>query len=223
MPINNVENRIVPPFITNTRKIMKVLTTFTIFILSAMVTMAANNQLAVGEKATHTDVKMLGITDEFSSLEDLKLENGLVVIFSCNTCPFVLAWEDRYNGIYDVAAKNDVGVVLVNSNFMKRDGDDSLDAMKKHAADKGYKLPYVIDKESLLANAWGGQTTPHVFFFDKDFKLVYKGAIDDNYKSAPDVKETYLKDAIESIAAGKTVAVSETKPLGCSIKRKIQD
>ncbi|PTN09225.1 thioredoxin family protein [Mangrovibacterium marinum] len=202
---------------------MKLLSTIAFFLLAAAMTMAANKQLNIGEQATHTEVKMLGITDDYASLQDLKLDNGLVVIFSCNTCPFVVAWEDRYNEIFDLAKQNKIGVVLVNSNYMKREGDDSLEAMKKHAQEKGYKLPYLIDRESLLANAWGGQTTPHVFFFDTNFKLVYKGAIDDNYKSASDVKESYLKDAIQSVAAGDAIAVPETKPLGCSIKRKVQN
>jgi thioredoxin-related protein len=202
---------------------MKVLTMSGFFMLLAITVMAASNQLAIGEKAKYTDVKMPGVTDAYLSLDDLKQENGLVVIFSCNTCPFVRAWEDRYNGIWELAAQNKVGMVLLNSNYTKRAGDDSLEAMKEHAAGKDYKMPYLMDQESLIANAWGGQTTPHVFFFDKDFRLVYKGAIDDNYKSAADVTKAYLKDAIVSLAAGKPIPVSETKPLGCSIKRKVQD
>ncbi len=223
MAINNVEKRIVPLLVTNTKKFMKGLAIAAFLMMSTITSIAARNQLIIGDKATHTDVKMLGTNDEHSSLNDLKMENGLIVIFSCNTCPFVLAWEDRYNDLYDLATKNKIGIVLLNSNYMKREGDDSLAAMKKHAAEKGYKLPYLIDQESLLANDWGGQTTPHVFFFDKDFTLVYKGAIDDNFKSASDVRETYLKDAIESVGTGNKVLVAETKPLGCSIKRKIKD
>ena len=191
------------------------------FLLVGVYAMAGVKQLTIGDKATHTDVKMTGISGENVSLADLKMENGIVVIFSCNTCPFVLAWEDRYNDIYTWAKANKVGMAMLNSNFQKRSGDDSLEAMKKHAREKGYNFPYLIDKESLLANAYGGQTTPHVFLFDKDFNLVYKGAIDDNFKNASEVKETYLKDAISSLAKGEKIAVSETKPMGCSIKRKI--
>ena len=94
-------------------------------------------------------------------------------------------------------------------------------SMKEHAQAKGYQFPYLLDHESLLANAFGGQTTPHVFLFDKNFQLVYKGAIDDNYKEASAVKNHYLKDAIEHLAAGKPIAMSETKPVGCGIKRKL--
>lgn len=192
-----------------------------VFIFAVSLSFAANPQLQIGEKAKHTDVKMECVSGKSFSLADLKGENGLVMIFSCNTCPFVIAWEDRYNELNNWAKEHGVGLALLNSNHQKRNDDDSLEAMKKHAAQKGYQFPYLVDDESLIANAVGGQTTPHVFLFDKDFKLVYKGLIDDNYKSAEDVKHTYLKDAIASLSGGKTIAVAETKPMGCSIKRKV--
>ena len=192
-----------------------------IFLLSVTLSFAGNSQLQIGEKAKYTDVKMESVTGEKMSLDDLKGKNGLVMIFSCNNCPFVIAWEDRYNAIGQWAGKNGMGVALLNSNHQKRDGEDSMQAMKEHAKEKNYRIPYLLDDESLIANALGGQTTPHVFVFDKDFKLVYKGLIDDNYKSASDVKHNYLKDAIESTAAGKKIAVAETKSMGCSIKRKL--
>lgn len=110
---------------------------------------------------------------------------------------------------------------MLNSNHQKRDGDDSLEAMKKHAREKAYQFPYLLDSESLIANAIGAQTTPHVFVFDKNFKLVYKGTIDDNYKDAAAVQHNYLKDAVESLSQGKNPAVAETKPMGCGIKRKV--
>ncbi|WP_163711599.1 thioredoxin family protein [Mangrovibacterium lignilyticum] len=191
------------------------------FLFLVSLAIAGGNQLMLGDKAKHTEVKMADTSGKEYSLTDLKKENGIVVIFSCNTCPFVLAWEDRYNDIYEWAKKNDVGIAVLDSNYMKRSGDDSLEAMKEHALEKHYNFPYLVDSESLIANAYGGQTTPHVFLFDKDFNLVYKGAIDDNYKNASDVKEEYLKDAITSLAAGEKIAVAETKPLGCSIKRKL--
>ena len=112
-------------------------------------------------------------------------------------------------------------MIVLNSNYQKREGDESLEAMKKHASEKGYNFHYVVDHESQIANAFGGQTTPHAFLFDNDFELVYKGAIDDSYKSADEVKHAYVKDAMSDLAAGKEIAVSETKPVGCSIKRKL--
>ena len=93
--------------------------------------------------------------------------------------------------------------------------------MQEQAKEKNYNFYYVVDEDSKIANAYGGQTTPHVFLFDGDMNLVYKGAIDDNYKSAGDVKQAYVKDAIVSLAKGEKIKIAETRPLGCSIKRKI--
>jgi thioredoxin-related protein len=142
-------------------------------------------------------------------------------MFSSNTCPFVQQWESRYNELKTWADQHGVGMIVLNSNYGNRNGVDSFDEMKKRASEKNYNFPYVVDEESQIANAFGGQTTPHVFLFDKNMELVYKGAIDDNYKSAADVKQAYAKDAIASLAGGQKVAVSETKPVGCSIKRKL--
>lgn len=196
-----------------------------IFIALLSVTAFAGNgdgEIGVGDKAVNTDVKMMDISGEKISLQDVKKENGVVVLFSCNTCPFVLRWEDRFLDIKAWADKNDVGMVVVNSNHQKRNGVESFEAMKEHAAEKGYNFYYALDENSLLANALGGQTTPHAFLFDGNMHLAYKGAIDDNYKSAEEVSKAYLKDAISDLGKGEKVALAETKPVGCSIKRKVE-
>ena len=196
---------------------------FVFMLLAPLFSLAESKmgKLEIGDKASLTDMKMVCVTGEQVSLEDVARENGLLVLFSCNTCPFVLRWEDRFPELKEWADKNDVGMIVLNSNYQKRNGDDSLEAMKKHASEKGYNFHYVVDTESKIANAFGGQTTPHAFLFDGDMKLVYKGLIDDNHQSADDVKEAYLKDAISSLAKGQMPEVAETKPMGCSIKRKV--
>lgn len=201
---------------------MKKLSTFLGLLLSVAV-MAGNGdgKMDLGDKAALTHIKMLDVSGEKLSLDEVKKENGLVVIFSCNTCPFVNQWEGRYPAVKEWADKNNVGMIVLNSNYQNRDGVDSYEAMQKHANEKGYNFPYVVDEESQIANAFGGQVTPHVFLFDSDMELVYKGAIDDSYKSADEVKQAYLKEAIISLAKGQEIAVSETKPTGCSIKRKL--
>lgn len=191
-----------------------------VFVFVGFVAFAGGSQLQIGDKVEHTSVKMLDVSGEKLSLEDVVDENGIVVIFSCNTCPFVKKWEARYNGLKDWANKHQVGMAVLNSNYQSRDGVDSYEAMQKHAREQAYNFPYLVDENSLLANAVGGQTTPHVFLFDKNFKLVYKGAIDDNYDDESGVKQAYLKDAIRNLSAGEKIAQTETKPVGCSIKRK---
>ena len=182
--------------------------------------MAVNGTMKIGDKAVHTNIKMLDISGEKISLADVKKDNGLLVMFSSNTCPFVLQWEDRYLEIKALADQHKVGMIVLNSNYGNRNGVDSYEAMQKHARNKNYNFYYAVDEDSKIANAFGGQTTPHAFLFDSDLELVYKGAVDDNYKSAKNVKQAYLKDAINSMVNGKEIAVTETKPVGCSIKRK---
>lgn len=176
--------------------------------------------LSIGKKAPKADVKMMDISGKKVALNDIKKQNGLLVIFSCNTCPFVLAWEDRYPALGAQCTKNNIGMVLINSNEARRKGDDSMEEMKKHATDKNYNSFYTIDENSELANAFGAKTTPHVYLFDKDMKLVYRGAIDDS-GGRDDVtpKEMYLKNALDNLATGKKVDPAETKSVGCSIKR----
>jgi thioredoxin-related protein len=198
---------------------MKKLIVF-LLILVLVPAMTFAGKLDIGAKATLTDVKMLDVSGQKISLSDVAKENGLLVMFSSNTCPFVLQWQDRYNEVKKWADNNQVGMVVLNSNYENRNGVDSYQEMQKLARKHNYNFYYAVDEESKIANAFGGQTTPHVFLFDKNMQLVYKGAIDDNYKSAGDVKQTYVKNALTSLAKGEKVAVSETKPVGCSIKRK---
>lgn len=192
-----------------------------ILVMSTFTVVGQHPVLKIGEKMPKCDESMqCATTGQTFVINDLKEENGLLLIFSCNTCPFVLAWEDRYPVVAELAKKNHIGFALVNSNYMKRDGDESMEAMKEHAKAKNYKWPYLDDDESELANLLGAQTTPHVFLFDKNMKLVYKGAIDDNYKDADEVEDFYLKDALNSLGSGKEIKTKETRNLGCSIKRK---
>ena len=180
----------------------------------------AANSIEIGDKAPLTDTKMTDVSGKKYSLGDLKGDNGLLVIFSCNTCPFVLGWEDTYPELGKLTSDNKIGMVLVNSNEAKRNGDDSMEAMKEHYKSAGYNTPYVIDENHKLADAFGGKTTPHVFLFDKDMKLVYRGAINDKYEN-PQKTATkyYLNDAIEQLSNGEKIDTPITNERGCSIKR----
>lgn len=195
-------------------------------LLIALITLIASpvadmDQLNLGDKAPKADLKMTNVDGKELTLNDLKMDNGLCVIYSCNTCPWVIAWEDRYNELYEMCKANNIGFVLVNSNEAKRENADSMEEMQAHAKEKGYAdFAYVIDKNHVLADAFGATKTPDVFLFDGKMQLAYKGAIDDNSKDKNSVKETYLQDAVKSVAAGKMPEPGTTKALGCSIKRK---
>lgn len=186
---------------------------------SSASTSKTQSELDIGAAAPMSGRKMMDVSGKELSLKSAAGPNGLLVIFSCNTCPFVIAWEGRYNQLAEQAKAAGIGMVVVNSNEGKRGGDDSLEAMKAHAAEKGYTMPYVVDRKSELANAFGASRTPHVFLFDKKLKLAYRGAIDDNSESPEKVRERYLSDAISAVGAGTEVAVKSTRSVGCSIKR----
>ena len=176
-------------------------------------------QLPLGSTLPLGDVQMEDISGRNLSLNEVKGDNGLLVIFSCNTCPWVIKWEDRYPVVQELATVNDIGIILLNPNEDYRDKGDGMEDMILHAEKAGYNLPYVLDKNHRLADAFGASRTPHVYLFNAEDKLVYVGAIDDNANSAADVEEFYLEDAIEQLSAGQAITRSTTKSIGCTIKR----
>ena len=176
--------------------------------------------LEIDQKMPVQNYKVKTIEGDFTSLNDNIKNNGILVIFTSNKCPFVVMWEDRYKLIEDECLKSDIGMVYINSNEARRDGDDSIDKMKEHAKKMGYNYPYLIDSNSKIANSFGAKTTPHIFLFNKNKKLVYKGAIDDNYQSIKNVKEKYLINAITQLNNNQEIKINTTKAIGCSIKRK---
>ena len=174
--------------------------------------------LSVGDKAPKTSYEMTEISGRTVSLESMKRDNGLLVMFSCNTCPFVLGWEDRYPELAEACVANGIGMVVVNSNEAKRKGDDSMEQMKSHAKDKGYNFAYAVDTDSELAKAFGATKTPQAFLFNAEMTLMYEGAIDDNMKDKANA-EPYLMEAISAVAKGMKPDPEKTKAVGCSIKK----
>ena len=176
--------------------------------------------LPIGSSIPKAEVIMKDVTGKNITLKEARKENGLLVMFSCNTCPVVIANQQRTVAISTFATEQKVGVILLNSNEDYRDGADSPEAMKKYADNQQYKWYYAIDKNSELADAFGAKRTPECFLFDKNGKLVYHGAIDDNPQDEASSKRQHLKEAIIEMNSGKKVSVAETRSVGCSIKRK---
>lgn len=154
------------------------------------------------------------------SLQQAAQENGLLVMFSCNTCPFVLKNAPITRQVMTYAAAHRVGMVIINSNEAQRGDADSYEAMKKFAREQGYTVPYVVDDNSRLADIFGANHTPEVFLFNSKHKLVYKGAMNDNPSDPKGYKKMYIEDAINATIAGKEMNPKTTKSVGCSIKRK---
>lgn len=177
--------------------------------------------ISISDKIPEIDFELESVNKEWMTINSQLGDNGLLVIFTCNTCPFVVMWEDRYKLIEQIVEENNIGLVYINSNYKKRKGDDSFENMQKHAKKMDYQFPYLLDEKSKLANLFGAKTTPHIFLFNNKNTLVFKGAIDDNYKDIKEVEKFYLKDAIKQLTSGSEITISETKAVGCSIKRYI--
>ena len=182
-------------------------------------------QISVGSLIKPGVVPMKNANGEPSNIRLENRKNGVIVVFSCNSCPFVVGsphfpgWENQYNDLYTLAEKNEIGFVLINSNEAKRDGDDSFKKMSQHSKDNAYLMSYLFDENSSLANLLKAKTTPHVFFFNSSFRLIYSGSIDNIWNGKRKKDDPYLKKAISAHIKNKKIKPSDTSPKGCSIKR----
>lgn len=192
---------------------------FSAFIGIGLLSFAAIDELQIGADMPKADVKMKDISGKEVSLNHAKGKNGLLVMFSCNTCPYVIRNQQRTNEVCKYALENNIGVVLVNSNEAQRDEDDSYEAMKEYAKGQAYGWYYAVDKNSVIADAFGAKRTPENFLFNKEGKLVYHGAIDDNPSDPGGVNRSHLKEAITELVNGKDITVKTSRSVGCGIKR----
>ncbi len=175
-------------------------------------------ELALNAAIPQADLKMKDVSGKSVSLNDIKTAKGLLVIFSCNTCPYVKLSEARIKEYSDYCLANGIGCALINSNEGQRAEEDSFDEMIKYFGVQKLQCTYAVDEKSQLANAFGATRTPQCFLFNAK-GLVYKGAIDDNVKDAAAVKAAYLKDALTSLTKNEIPKMQETKSIGCTIKR----
>ena len=188
-------------------------------LLSFLLSFTALNELPIGASLPKPDLKMKDISGKEIALKDAVGKNGLLVMFSCNTCPYVIKNQQRTRDICQYALDHGIGVVLVNSNAAQRDEDDSFEAMKAYAKEQGYKWNYLVDEGSVVADAFDARRTPESFLFNKESKLVYHGATDDNPSDPGNVKRQHLKEAMDEMLSGKEVTVKTSRSVGCSIKR----
>lgn len=192
---------------------------FLSFLLMGAILGVDAQSLAVGSDLPMGDVKMKDISGKEVSIKDAMKQNGVMVMFSCNTCPYVIKNQQRTLQVASYAKQNNIGIILLNSNEATRDSDDSYDDMKAYAKNQGYDFYYTVDGDSKIANAFGATRTPEIFLFDARGKLQYKGAIDDNPNDASNVKRVHAREAISELVTGKAISVKESRSLGCSIKR----
>lgn len=176
------------------------------------------SNLNIGDQAI--DFSLPNVDHKKLSLVDFADKEAIAVIFSCNHCPYVRAWEGRMVQIQADYADKGVQLIAVNANDARAYPDDSFARMQERAQEKGFNFPYLYDATQETARAYGAERTPEVFLFDRDRTLRYHGAIDDNYEDPGAVKIHYLRDALEATLARQAVSTGETPPVGCTIKWK---
>jgi peroxiredoxin len=173
--------------------------------------------VALGTEIPQFDLP--GVDGRKHSLSDYADAEALVLIQSCNHCPYVQAWEDRMSAIAREYRDRGVRLVAVNSNDAERYPEDSFEEMRKRASARGFAFDYLYDEPQEIAGALGAERTPEVFVFDRDRRLVYHGAIDDS-RDETAVNREYLREALDAVLGGEDPPVSETPPVGCTVKRK---
>ena len=175
--------------------------------------------LPIGSSIPNEGAMMEGKPGQMVSLMQAKTEKGLLVMFSCNTCPYVIKGQKRTTEAMHMAKKLGIGMVILNSNEAQRENEDSQPAMIAYADQQQYSVPYLRDDHSMMANMFGATRTPEVFLFDGNSKLVYKGAMEDNPATPQESKVYYLNEAMKALEEKRPIKNPETKSIGCSIKR----
>lgn len=172
----------------------------------------------IGDKAT--DFKLKSVDEKFYSLADYKDAKGFIVIFTCNSCPYVVKYEDRINNIASKYKEQGYILLAINPNDPELQPADSYKLMQVRAKEKGFVFPYLFDEGQKIYPQYGATKTPHVFLLDKNHIVKYIGAIDDNVDDANDVQEHYLENAIAALEKGQNPSPDITKAIGCTIKTK---
>lgn len=175
--------------------------------------------LPIGAALPKADLMLKDVSGKSISLASAKGANGLLVMFTCNTCPYVIRNQRRTREVCGYAVDRQIGVVLLNANEGDRNGGNSFEEMQAYAKDQDYKWYYALDGKNVLADAFGASRTPECYLFNKKGVLVYHGAIDDSPGDQTQVKRHHLQAAIDEMTAGKEVTVKETRSVGCSISR----
>jgi peroxiredoxin len=201
------------------KKTIKAVLVLAVFAVVTAFTMAPAKGYKVGDVAT--DFSLENIDGKMVSLSDYKDAKGFVVIFTCNTCPYSVAYEDRIIALDKKYKDKGYPVIAINPNDPAAKSGDSMADMKVRAKDKGFTFPYLFDKGQKIYPQYGASRTPHVYILEKKGGknvVQYIGAIDNNSRDASAVTEKYAEDAIDALLAGKTPEKTNTRAIGCSIK-----
>ena len=175
----------------------------------------------IGDEAA--DINLMNVDGNMVSYSDYPDAKGFIVIFTCNTCPFAVASEDRIIALDEEFKSKGFPVIAINPNDPDVQPDDTFELMQKKAKSKGFTFPYLYDKSKQVYAQYGAKKTPHVYLLQKESGkniVKYIGAIDDNVRNGAKVKERFLANAIYELLDGKEVTLKETKAIGCTVKVK---
>lgn len=175
----------------------------------------------IGDYAT--DFRLPDINGQNVSLSDYKDAMGFLVIFTCNTCPYAIAYEDRIIALDKKYKTKGVPVIAINPNDPNLQPEDGVTYMKKRAVEKGFTFPYLVDKGQEIFPQYGATKTPHVYLLEKTNQgnvVRYIGTIDDNYSNASAVKTKYVENAVDAMLKGEEISITTTRAIGCSIKSR---
>lgn len=174
--------------------------------------------VGIGDKAPSFNLK--NIDGKMVSLDDYKSEKGVIVVFTCNHCPYAVLYEDRIIALHNKFAPKGYPVVAINPNDPEVQPEDSYEKMIVRANEKKFPFVYLFDENQSVFPAYGATRTPHFFLLDKNRVVRYIGALDDNPKEAAGVEEKFLENAVAALEKGKTPEPAVTKAIGCTIKTK---
>lgn len=201
------------------KALASILAMTTIMLFSTFTATNHGGGYKVGDMAT--DFKLENIDGNTVSLSNYKDAKGFIVIFTCNTCPYAVAYEDRIIALDKKYAKKGYPVIAIMPNNTTVMPGDNMQAMQARAKAKGFTFPYLLDKDQEIYPQYGATKTPHVFVLQKTQKgnqVKYIGAIDDNYKDATAVNQKYVEHAVDALLAGDDIKETHTKAIGCTIK-----
>ena len=192
-----------------------------VLVLSAFATITTNENSGYQIGDVATDFSLKNIDGNMVSLSDFKEAKGFIVVFTCNTCPYAVAYEDRIEALNKKYANKGYPVIAIMPNNTDVKPGDNFEAMQARAKAKGFTFPYLIDEGQKIYPKYGATKTPHVYILQKTKKgneVMYIGAIDDNYKDASAVGKKYVENAVDALLEGKEIQDKETRAIGCSIK-----
>lgn len=173
----------------------------------------------VGDKAI--DFNLKSVDGKEISMAGNTDNSGYIVIFTCNTCPYSVAYEDRIIALHNKYATKGYPVIAINPNDPTVQPGDSFEKMQQRAKEKSFPFPYVLDTTQEITMAYGATNTPHVYVVERveeDYIVRYIGAIDNNTRDASLATKFYVESAVDNLLGGKTVDTTFTKAIGCSIK-----